>query len=193
MKNQIEYKEGSQPDQGIKDNQDNSFTFGRGWSYGAEFFFKKSTGKLNGWIGYTLAWTLREFENLNNGKTFFAKYDRRHDVSIVLSYELGKRWTLGAIFVYATGNALTLPSQRYVFSDGQIYYKYGERNSFRLASYHRLDISATYLRKKTKKFESSYTFAVFNVYNRANPYFIYFDSEGSAANGSLTLQAKQVS
>ena len=67
MKNQIEYREGAQPDQGIKDNQDNNFTFGRGWSYGAEFFFKKSTGKLNGWIGYTLAWTLREFESLNNG------------------------------------------------------------------------------------------------------------------------------
>lgn len=193
MKNQIEYKDGSQPDQGIKDNQDNSFTFGRGWSYGAELFLKKSTGKLNGWIGYTLAWTLREFENLNNGKTFFAKYDRRHDVSVVVSYELSKRWTLGAVFVYGTGNSLTLPSQRYIFSTGQVYYEYGERNSYRMPSYHRLDVSATYLRKKRKKFESSYTFAIFNVYNRANPYFIYFDSEGSVTDGSLQLQAKQVS
>jgi len=193
MENQIEYTDGYQPDQSIKDNQDNNFTFGDGWSYGIEFFFKKSTGKLNGWIGYTLAWTERQFDELNGGKTFYAKYDRRHDVSVVLSYDLSRRWTLGAVFVYATGNTVTLPSQRYIFSDGQIYYEYGERNAYRMDAYHRLDISATYLRKRTAKYESSYTFAVFNVYNRANPYFIYFDSEGSVKEGSLTLQAKQVS
>ncbi len=193
MKNQVEYKDGAQPDQNIKDNQDNNFTFGKGWSYGVELFFKKNTGALTGWIGYTLAWTERQFENLNNGETFYAKYDRRHDISLVLGYELGKRWNLGAVFVYGTGNALTLPSQRYVFSNGQIYYEYGKRNDFRMAAYHRLDISATYLRKKTKKFESSYTFSIFNVYNRANPYFIYFDSEGSATSGTFSLQARQVS
>jgi len=193
MDNQIEYVDGYQPDQSIKDNQDNNFTFGKGWSYGAEFFFKKTNGRLNGWVGYTLAWTLRQFENLNNGETFYAKYDRRHDVSVVISYDLSKKWTLGAVFVYGTGNSVTLPSQRYIFSDGQVYYEYGKRNDYRMPAYHRLDISATWLRKKTAKFESSWTFSIFNVYNRANPYFIYFDSEGTPVDGSLTLQAKQVS
>jgi hypothetical protein len=194
MKNQVEYEEGFLPENSINGNVDNNFVFGKGWSYGAEFFVKKTKGKFNGWIGYTLAWTKRNFPDLNNSTTFFAKFDRRHDVSVVLVYELNSRWTFGATWVYATGNLNTFPERLYFLSNGNIVQDYGnQRNNYRLPAYHRLDISATYLRKKTKKFESSYTFSVFNVYNRANPYFIYFDSQGSPKDGSLVLQAKQVS
>lgn len=207
MKNQVEYREGAQPDDDIKNNQDNNFVFGKGWSYGAEFFVKKAKGKMNGWVGYTIAWTERQFPQLNNNKVFPAKYDRRHDVSIVLTYELNKKWTFGATWIYATGNALNLPQSRLFlngpvdlsqyFSDpsapSQIYYEYGDRNSYRQDAYHRLDISATLTVKKRKKWESSWNFSVFNVYNRYNPYFIYFDDSVNETTGQFQLQAKQVS
>jgi len=207
MKNQIEYREGTQPDDDVKNNQDNNFVFGSGWSGGAEFFVKKKRGQFNGWAGYTLSWTNRNFPDLNNGKSFPAKYDRRHDVSLALTYELSKKWTFGAVWVYASGNALTLPESR-LFLNGpadinqifsgtasfpQLYYEYGERNSFRQKPYHRLDLSATLTVQKNRKWESSWNFSIFNVYNRYNPYFIYFDASADESTGQLKLQAKQVS
>lgn len=192
MLNQIEYRDGALPEDNVNDNADNNFTFGEGRGYGAELFLKKATGKFNGWIGYTLSWTKRKFPELNNGEEFYAKYDRRHDASIVLNYELNKKWTFGMTWVYATGNALTLPISRY-FINGNIVYEYGERNGYRMAPYHRLDISATLYVKRKKRWESSWNFSIFNVYNRHNPYFIYFDDTGSIGENNLQLQAKQVS
>jgi hypothetical protein len=192
MKNQVEYKEGALPEDNVNDNADNSFTFGNGESYGAEFFVKKRTGKFTGWLGYTLSWTTRTFPEINNGETFYAKYDRRHDGSVVLTYDLNKRWVFSTIFVYGTGNAITLPVSRYTFEE-YIVNEYGPRNSFRMAPYHRMDVSATWYCKPRKRFESSWNFAVYNVYNRHNPYFIYFDTEGSALNGDLIVSARQVS
>ncbi len=207
MQNQVEYREGAQPDDDVKNNQDNNFVFGKGWSYGAEFFVKKTRGRINGWIGYTLAWTERKFPDLNKGMVFPAKYDRRHDVSIALTYELNERWTFGAVWIYATGNALTLPQSR-LFLNGpvdvgqlitgngslpQIYYDYGDRNSYRQPAYHRLDLSATYQCRKRKNWEASWNFSIFNVYNRYNPYFIYFDDYIDESSGQFKLQAKQVS
>ncbi|HXC03468.1 MAG TPA: TonB-dependent receptor, partial [Bacteroidia bacterium] len=192
MQHQVEYKEGALPTDDTKDNADNNFVFGSGQSYGAEFFFKKSHGKLTGWVGYTLSWTTRDFPDLNNGQWFYAKYDRRHDVSIVSTYTLSPRWTFSAVWVYGTGNAVTLPVARY-FIDGTVVSEYSARNALRMAPYHRLDISATWTLKKTKRLEHSLNFSVFNVYNRMNPYFIYFDSSGSLQQGNLTIQAKQVS
>lgn len=192
MKNQVEYKEGALPEDDIKENPDNSFTFGNGTSYGSEFFVKKRTGKFNGWIGYTLSWTTRQFPEINGGKVFYAKFDRRHDVSVVLSYELSPKWTFSTIFIYGSGNAITLPVERYII-EGRIVNQYGPRNSYRMAPYHRADISATYNRKKSEKFESSWNFSVFNVYNRYNPYFIYFTNEGDLNKGELKITAIQVS
>ncbi len=192
MKNQVEYEEGFLPENTVNSNVDNNFVFGKGWSYGAEFFLKKTKGKFNGWIGYTLAWTKRNFPGLNQGNTFFAKFDRRHDVSVVLVYELNKRWTFGATWVYATGNLNTFPVRLYFLSNGNIVEDYGnERNNYRLTPYHRLDISATLYGKKTKKFQSSWNFSIFNVYNRYNPYIIYFES--TYEKNSITIQAKQIS
>jgi hypothetical protein len=206
MRNQVEYKEGHQPEQDVKNNVDNNFVFGKGWSYGAEIFMKKTRGKINGWIGYTWSKTDRQFAELNKGNTFPAKYDRRHDFSLVMNYEISEKWTLGAVWVYATGNAMTLPQTRFFLIGptasaqvitnptvyGGVYNEPGPRNSFRMASYHRLDISATWKRKKTKKFESSWNFAIFNVYNRYNPYFIYFN-DSVDKDGKFKIQAKQVS
>ena len=223
MKNLIEYKEGAQPDDNVKDNPDNAFTFGTGEAYGTELFIKKREGKLTGWIGYTLSWTKRTFSEINFGQTFYAKYDRRHDVSIVTTYDLNPRWTFSAIWVYATGNTGTLPNSLYYFEQS-VNVQYGLRNSYRFKPYHRMDISATYtpnrlkqIEKRKKRIEkryvkkgldsstvvvpkkwctnyqSSWSFSVFNVYNRMNPYFLYFDSSGDVLKGTFKVQAKQVS
>lgn len=192
MQNQIEYEEGFLPENTINSNLDNYFVSGKGWSYGTEFFLKKNKGKFNGWIGYTIAWTKRKFQDLNNGKVFFPKYDRRHDVSVVLSYEISKRWTLGATWIYATGNLNTFPERVFVLSNGNILEDYGgQRNNYRLAPYHRMDVSATLKGKPHKRYENSWNFSIFNVYNRYNPYIIYFDKTYSSTQ--ITIQAKQIS
>ncbi len=207
MKNLIEYKEGALPGDNVNDNTDNLLVFGTGRAYGIEFFFKKSIGKLTGWIGYTLAKTERTFPDLNEGKVFAAKYDRRHDLSIVGTYKLNERWTFSTAFIYATGNTLTLPTSWYI-QEQNLLYNYGERNSTRMAPYHRLDISATLYSKPTKKhtdpvtnievdvkkkFRSNWAFSVYNVYNRANPFFLYVDNDGSFATGDVKITVKQVS
>jgi len=173
---------------------ENDFVFGKGWSYGAELFINKTRGRLSGWIGYTLSWTWRKFAQLNDGVKFPAKFDRRNDMSVVANYELTKKWKLGAVFVYGTGNATTMP-ERFYFVNGVLTQEYGHINQYRLGAYHRLDLAATYtpIPKRKKKIKSSWTFSIYNVYSRMNPYFIYFDQEGSLANSDLTIQAKQVS
>ncbi len=192
MQNQIEYQEGFLPENTINSNLDNYFVAGKGWSYGAEFFLKKNKGKFTGWLGYTIAWTKRKFPDLNNGRTFYPKYDRRHDVSIVLTYDLGKRWTIGATWVYATGNLNTFPERVFVMSNGDIVEDYGgQRNNYRLAPYHRADLSITLKGKPHKKFQSSWNLSVFNVYNRYNPYIIYFDKTYDSEK--ITIEAKQIS
>jgi len=193
MQHQIEYAPGSLPENTVNDNADNNFVFGRGWSYGAEFFIKKATGRFNGWIGYTLAFTKRQFPDLNDGVEYYAKHDRRHDVSIVLAYDFNDRWTFGATWVYATGDLNTIPLSVY-FVNGRIVYDYGKTiYNYRMPPYHRMDVSATLRNKSTKKFRSSWTFSVFNVYDRYNPYIIYLNDESDYTKGIFKIQAKQVS
>lgn len=219
MKNQVEYKEGALPEDNVKDNTDNALTFGSGESYGTELYLKKRTGKFNGWVGYTLSWTTRTFPMINSGKTYYARYDRRHDASLVLTYDHSKHVSVSAVFVYGTGNAISLPQSMYFF-EGELVYDYGPRNWYRMPAYHRLDISVTYTPDKEKKlarqnarktkryerkgmayqsktrvskYESSWSFSVYNVYNRRNPYFIYINTERDEATANLTIQAKQVS
>lgn len=192
MRNQIEYREGYTPS--TLEDTENSFTFGKGWSYGAEVFINKVKGKLTGWLGYTLSYTNRKFPALNFGNTYPAKYDRRHDLSLVAMYELNKKWKFGASFVYGSGNAATLP-QRFYIIGGVLSQEYSSINQYRLPSYHRLDISATLTPKRNafRKVKREWVFSIYNVYSRKNPYFIYFDQTGSPYTGDLKIQAKQVS
>ncbi|OYU96075.1 MAG: TonB-dependent receptor [Bacteroidetes bacterium B1(2017)] len=182
MRNQIEFKPGASLF--FNQNLENEMVFGKGESYGLELFVRKKSGKLTGWIGYTLSKTTRQFDALNNGKPYFYRYDRTHDISVLLSYQFNKKWSGNFVFVYGTGNATTLPDSRYAYRFGidpltgepkfVFIDKYSGVNTFRMPSYHRADISFTYLKKQTKKYESSWNFSLYNVYNRANPYFIYF-------------------
>lgn len=207
MDNLVEFKEGSLPTENVNDNTDNLLTFGRGWSYGVEFFFKKTRGKFTGWIGYTWAKTERKFEEINEGKVFPAKYDRRHDLSLVGNYDINKRWSLGGAFVFATGNTMTLPNAWYMHQQSLLF-QYGERNSIRMAPYHRLDLSVTWYDKEfkekldpatgelvsvKKRFRSNWVLSIYNVYSRANPFFMYVDNEGSFTEGDFQVKVKQVS
>lgn len=191
MQNQIEYKEGYQPS--LKDPEED-FVFGKGWSYGSEWFINKTSGRLTGWFGYTLSWTWRQFAALNGGKKFPAKYDRRHDLSLVGAYELNNRWKFGAVFVYGSGNATSLPERFYIIN-GVLTQEFSAINGYRLPSYHRLDLSATYTpkHKPGRRLQGSWVFSTYNTYSRMNPYFIYYDQSGSPYDGTLKIEARQVS
>lgn len=192
MEHQIEYIPGSTPSDNVGDNADNNFTFGQGESYGIEFFVKKNYGKVSGWIGYTLSETTKQFPEINQGIKFPAKYDRRHDLSIITSYQISDKWSISAVFVFASGNTFTPVLGRYFMDNGTIVTEYGDYNSYRIKDYHRLDLSINYKHISSKKFESGFNFSVYNVYNRHNPYIIYFDYEGDITQGQLQTFAKQV-
>ena len=192
MNNLIEYKEGVLSLIKLQSNYDDNFFFGRGQSYGIEFYAKKTVGKLTGWLSYALSKSTRNFDDIENGRTFYAKNDRRHDISLVFNYELSPKWSFSGIFTYKTGNAMTIPISRY-FLQGNIINTYSPKNSYRIPAYHRADISVTYQIKKTETRESSLNFSIYNVYGRQNPFYMYFETTGDLAKFSVETKAKQVS
>ena len=177
MNQLIEYKEGATY-LSIEDNWQKKVISGKGESYGAELFLQKKYGKWNGWLGYTLAWNFRKFEEVNFGKRYPYRYDRRHDVNVVLVYtpKKGVEYSMG--WVYGTGNAVSLPVSKYpgieeyenVFYYNNVNY-YGGRNQFRMAAYHRLDISASWTKPK-RWGERTWSIGAYNAYNRKNPFYI---------------------
>jgi len=178
MKNLTEYREGYSPFTALMQSFDRQYTQGEGYSYGLEFLLNKTSGKLTGWIGYSLAWSKRQFAELNDGKEFYAKNDRRHDVSISLSYDILPNLTTSIVWVYATGNTMTVPIGFY-FIDYNMVTEYSSKNAYRIPPYHRMDISVNWTIRKTERFEHGINFSVYNVYNRRNPFFI---SIGSGMN-----------
>jgi hypothetical protein len=190
--NQIEYKEGYTPS--VNEDLEESFVFGEGDSKGIELYINKKEGKFTGWVGYTLSYTNRKFADLNEGEKFPYRYDRRHVLSVALTYQINDKWTAGAVFVYNTGIAYTLPVGKY-FIEGNVITQYADLNSVRLKAYHRLDLSATYdNNKKKRKIDDSWTFSLYNTYSRLNPYFIYNDISGIfLQDATIQIQAKQVS
>lgn len=195
MQNIIEYKEGASY-LSNSNNWEDQVESGHGWSYGGELFVQKKQGKTTGWLGYTLSWTKRQFEEINFGKVFPFRYDRRHDVSLAIVHRISDRVDISGTWVYGTGNAVSLPLARYsgvnsqfgMFFPGNELYYYDERNGFRMASYHRLDIGIT-LKKETKWGQSNWNFSLYNAYNRKNPFFIYYGTDDMTGDPAF----KQVS
>lgn len=171
MRNLTEYKAGFSPFNEATNGYANAYTQGKGWSYGFECLLQKNRGRLSGWLSYTLSWSFRQFEELNNGKTFCAKNDRRHDVSLMLSYEILPRLTTSIVWVYATGNTMTVPIG-YYFVGYNLVVEYSETNAYRMPPYHRMDISVNWVFRRNERWEQSLNFSVYNVYNRRNPFFI---------------------
>jgi hypothetical protein len=167
----IDYQNGA--DLMLNEYVESQFVFGDGRSYGAELLLRKNTGRLTGWLGYTLSRTEREFPDINNGDTYPAINDRTHDFSLTLMYKLNSKWDLSANWLYNTGQAVTYPSGKYMI-DGQTVNYYTERNSYRMPDYHRLDLGATYNFKKRGRYESNLNLSLYNAYGQKNPYTIYF-------------------
>ncbi len=171
LQNQIDYRDAAE----LTANKDveSELLYGKGRAYGLELYGKKTKGKLTGWLSYTLSKTERQFDEINKGKYFNAKQDRTHDLALVAMYNLSRRWSLSANYIYSTGNAVTYPAGKYNVGGLTTYY-YTERNANRMPFTSRLDIGATLKAKETKKFRSSWTFSVYNALNRKNPYSIQF-------------------
>ncbi len=172
MENLIEYREGATYLHVDKDWQD-KVAAGDGRSYGVEVLIQKKTGKFSGWVGYTLSRTERTFADLNFGRTFPYKYDRRHDLSLVGIYQVRDGLEVSATWVYGTGNAVSLPEERYAesFDTYNDVYYYSGRNNYRMRDYHRLDLSVS-KSKKTRWGERTWSFGTYNTYSRANPFFM---------------------
>ena len=175
---------------------ENEVTFGHGWSYGAELLLRRNHGRLNGWLSYTLSRTDQRFQNLNQGRVFPFRYDRRHNLAVTATFDLNKKWTVSGNFVYRSGSAYTLPAGRVLASRGGqlfkgIYFDYDRINSYRLAPHHRLDISAEYNFDRPRWVKkSSLVFGAYNVYSRLNPYFAYvaYDTKSGLPEGrQITL------
>lgn len=171
MKNQIDYRDGAQLS--FNEKLDGELLLGDGTAYGSEWYLAKSEGRTTGFISYTLARTTRTTIGINNNEAYSANFDIRHNLSVVLSRRITGRLSAAATFVYTSGKPFTPPIGKYFF-EGQWNPVYGERNSYRLPAYHRADLGLTWRNKPKKNYRSSWNLSVYNLYNRANAYAIYF-------------------
>jgi hypothetical protein len=196
MNNVLSFKEGASFLLGIENDWQDKVTQGDGEAYGVEVLIQKKKGDFSGWIGYTLAWNFRQFDDINNGKRFPFRYDRRQDISVVGSYAISPRINLSASWVFGTGNAITLPTYRYSVPYSQTGYSglveiesLGEKNAFRMTNYHRLDIAIAFHKKK-KRHERTWTIGAYNAYWHRNPFYVISSNEYEVdpINGGLELK-----
>ncbi len=185
MQNQIDYRDGA--DLFNADALETQLLYGRGRAYGLEVSLKKKAGDFTGWISYTLAKSERKINGINAGNWYNARQDRTHDIAIVGVYDISKKVSLSAAWVYYTGDAITAPVGKYKLDDQSFYY-YGKRNANRMPDYHRLDIGATVQLRKKKTFSSELALSLYNAYGRKNAYAITFRE--SAADPTKTEMVK---
>lgn len=169
LQQQVDYREGTDLATANEDWQNLLEQNGKGEAYGGELFIHREKGRWNGWLSYTLSWNNRQFANINQGRWYPHRYDRRHDLSIVGNYKLTNKWQVAANFVYSTGNGVTLPTTYLQNDIGVAIPIYTERNNARMPAYHRLDLSFTRTRINKKGRETQLNFSVYNAYARKNP------------------------
>lgn len=185
MLNQIDYRNGANTQ--ANELIEGELLYGIGRAYGVEFMLKKKSGRFTGWLGYTLARSERKIDGINNNQWYAARQDRTHDVSIVGIYDITPKLSISALFVLFTGNAVTFPSGKYTVG-GTTQFLYTERNGYRMPDYHRMDLGVTWLRKNTKKFESSWNFSMYNLYGRENAFTITFRQNEDNPNVTEAVQ-----
>jgi hypothetical protein len=171
LQNVTDYEDGTNVI--LNENIEAYILSGKGRSYGTELYLKKRSGRLNGWVSYTLARTENKIEGINNSGWYPSKYDKSHNFSVVINYQPRKRLSLSASWVFYTGNAVTFPSGKYEFGE-KLWPYYTERNGYRMPAYHRLDLNVHIKGKEKKRFESAWDLSVYNLYNRHNAYTITF-------------------
>ncbi|SEH31661.1 TonB-dependent receptor [Chryseobacterium culicis] len=187
MKNQIDFKNGAQIGFDTGADVESELLFGKGRAYGLELIAKKKSGKLTGWISYTLSKTERKINGINNNEWYNARMDKTHDLSVVATYQLNPKWSFSGLFVYSTGNAVTFPTGKYELN-GQTIFQYSNRNADRMPAYHRMDLSATYEPSSNKRFRGSWTFGIYNLYGRENAYTINFEDNPDRPGTTRAMQ-----
>lgn len=208
MDNVLEYKDGASY-MGTSTGWEEKVSMGRGWACGLEFLVQKKTGKTTGWIGYTLAKSMRQFDRpgnvINNGEPFPAKYDRRHDLSATITHAFSKKFDVSATFVYASGNCGSLgfdEYQAYVLTGGGSgssfrpegsYLEYlPYRNNYRMPAYNRMDIGMNFYHPHKKRGTGIWNISVYNVYNRQNPYLLLVEGESYFDEATQNMETRQV-
>jgi len=191
LQNLIEYKNGAQL---LMNNHiETDLLMANGYSYGIELYAKKNEGRLNGWLSYTYSRTFRKgesqfsSENINGGKYYPSVYDKPHDLSAVMNYKISRRWRFSGNFVLSSGRPITLPEQKYSYGGNQVVI-YSDRNKYRMPPYHRMDVSITLdenLRVK-RMWKGSWTFSIYNLYGRKNPYSVFYRKEASIQSTDKT-------
>lgn len=183
LQNVVDYRDGS--DLLLNEFLEGELLTGKGRAYGLEFYLKKNTGKLNGWISYTLARSERQIEGINQGKYFPNRFDKSHNLNVVMMYPIAKKWEASANFVLSTGTPATFPTNQFDFYGyNPPHNTYEERNNFRLKPYHRLDFGVTHKRNE----KSEWVFSIYNVYARKNPFSIYFQRNETNINMNEAIQ-----
>lgn len=197
MNNILAYKDGASFF-GYSKEWEDLVEMGKGWSYGAEFMINKTIGKTTGWLGYTLSWSDRKFENINFGEEFPARYDRRHDVSLVVTHKPSDKIDFGLTWVYGTGNAATMATKSMNIalpSEITKLANVGEnssinviesRNNYRMPAYHRMDFSVSFHKKK-KYGIRTWNISIYNLYNRANPFYLHLANKKNSEGKSVKV------
>jgi hypothetical protein len=193
--NMIEYREGAVLV--LNDNYENELVNGKGWAYGGEFFLSRTKGRFTGWIGYSLSWAYRQFPELNNGKKYLAKFDRRHDLSVVASCEITKRFSISTVYIYSTGQRFTpvignyfVPNSSY--SSVDLLPIYGDKNNNAFPSNSRFDFNLIFKTKENRQFlryKGEWHIGVYNFFNQAQPTRTQIVASG---NGGYKYQAKGI-
>ncbi|MBO9702931.1 MAG: TonB-dependent receptor plug domain-containing protein [Sporocytophaga sp.] len=199
--NLVEYKEGAgflvkdADDKGVYQTWEEQVTQGKGCTYGSEVMLHKRQGKLSGWLAYTLSWNWMQFKEINLGRKYPAKYDHRHDASVVIIYKPKEKFSLSLTWVYSSGNAFTLPMSISRNSNGMpdyiswddYYTVYSAKNSYRMPAYHRLDLGAQFYKSSKKRISRVWDISIYNLYNRENPYYYFLARDGKTVFGGRRL------
>ncbi|CAN5163403.1 TonB-dependent receptor [soil metagenome] len=175
----------------LNNNIETEVLEGRGWAYGAEFMLRKNIGRTTGWLSYTLSRTQRQIEGINRGRPYNARYDRTHDVSVVLSNQVSRRLSLATNWVYITGSAVSFPSGQYRLDQKLVvYYNPNLRNNNRMPDYHRLDLSLNLegRNRRNRSWQGSWNFSLYNVYARKNVFSISFEE---VVNGQINYDPER--
>jgi len=168
----------------------NDLLVGKGKAYGFEMMLKKSNGRFTGWLSYTLSWSDRNFDELNNGNTYFAKYDRRHNLSLVGMYDLNSKWNFGVTQIFSSGNRFTMPTSWYFINNNPVK-EYSGYNNAQMPNYIRTDLSVNYFFVKTNKKESALNFSIYNTFNIDNPIYVVLDVQVNKDKNSVVVKQEE--
>lgn len=168
----------------------NDLLVGKGKAYGLEMMLRKNNGKFKGWLSYTLSWSTRNFDEINDGNTYFAKYDRRHNLSLVGMYDLNLKWNFGITQIFSSGNRFTMPTSWYFINNNPVK-EYSEYNNAQMPNYIRTDLSVNYFFIKSSKKESALNFSIYNTFNIENPIYVVLNVKVNEDKQSVVVETEK--